>query len=93
MSDRPRTPFADTEALLACLDGDEGAALAIIGDLLPFERRTLADAVDRLAEYVEPRNWCPGCHSYVPAARATVSHGLFRWHRGCLKEAAATGEF
>lgn len=57
------TPFAETEALLAVLDGDEDLAEAIVRHMLPGERQALARASIVLSDICESR--CIVCDECV----------------------------
>lgn len=81
----PETPYAEADALLALLAGDQERALELVAQLLPGERLALRDAARHLADIADPGSYCPGCHRYVPAGEAAGGylHAGDRWCRGC----------
>ena len=48
-----RTPYAETEVLLAILDGDEEKAAALIGAMTAFEQHVLREALDNTLAVVD----------------------------------------
>jgi hypothetical protein len=49
---KPRTPYVETEALLAVMENRGADALALLDDMLPNELRTFDQQVDRLSEMI-----------------------------------------
>lgn len=45
----PETPFLETEALIAAMDEDHDEVHRLLVEMLPGERRTLAEAASQLA--------------------------------------------
>jgi hypothetical protein len=84
-----RTPFAETEALLAVMEEDEDAALEILDDMLPGERRAFMAHLNRLSLLADDTQRCPRCHRLVDiikgVSRINFDNGeRDNWHRDCL---------
>jgi hypothetical protein len=91
------TPFAETEALLALLRDDEPAAVGIVDDMLPGERRAFGAVLGRLAMLVDGRQRCPRCGGWAADEDAVMQRlPDRRWHRAChladLEQRAARGD-
>lgn len=85
------TPYLETEALLAVMNGDEEEALRIIDEeMSPRERRTFIDQLDRLSLLADDTQRCPRCKKLVDplasVSRISVGFGSPRehFHRECL---------
>ena len=78
--------YAETSALLAILNDDEGEAARIIADFFPNERLALAFAASRLALLAES-SVCPQCTEQVKPDEAQYAVGISsprqRYHRAC----------
>ncbi len=58
------TPFAETELLLAVMQGRHDRAVALAEDMLPSERRRFVEQLNQAADYVH--YLCDTCGHYVP---------------------------
>lgn len=86
------TPYAETEALLAVLNGDTARARQLLDDMLPGERRVFTGQLNILADMVA--EYCDLCGEHLPEDdvddRLLMLAGRFRAHPGCADLAIAS---
>lgn len=84
--------YTETQALLAALEQDDEQIETLVLDMLPFERRTLIAALERLSRHLHNR--CKHCDLYVENLTGIVvlegAHGRVAVHSDCLDAYKAT---
>jgi hypothetical protein len=79
------TPYAETEALLAVMNGDEEEALRLVDELLPGERAALVKHLRKLAHIADDTQRCVECKRPVdPWKSVFIFRGGTNWHAECL---------
>lgn len=71
----PPTPYIESNAILAMQAGDVEEVRRLVADLLPNERRALAEAAENLAELCNPDR-CGVCSGEPEEIQV-------RWHWAC----------
>lgn len=92
----PETPYIETNALLAVMNGNDDEALKLVDELLPGERANLVKHLSRLSALADDRYRCRGCGQTTANNRAsTVIYSGYlggpraAWHRECHAAQAA----
>jgi hypothetical protein len=88
MAPPPVTAFAETAALHAVLNEDMEEARRIVGEMLPGERATFAEQLDRLRELLGAR--CDGCDALTPIGTSVTVNPLSPERKYLCRTCAAT---